>query len=166
MQYKMIQKTQWQAQKIGVSYKCFGQQYKDFVVFYIAFVFRPQLGFQLGFSKLYSKLSVVKYNVTVKFGTNCLELTPWKFTPFGFSPGSVVNYKLLRASHKSMESMEIIFHSADNVKYIKGPIALLHALRFRLLLSRYLATSTISKRKKMCHTYVHMYIKTVIYSKN
>ena len=111
MQYKMIQKTQWQAQKISASDKCFGQQYNDFVVFYIAFVFRPQLGFQLGFSKLYSKLSVVKYNVTVKFGTNCLELTPWKFTPFGFSPGSVVNYKLLRASYKSMESMEIIFHS-------------------------------------------------------
>ena len=111
MQYKIIQKTQWQAQKIGVSYKCFEQQYKDFVVFYIAFVVRPQLGFQLGFSKLYSKLSVVKYNVIVKFGTNFLELTPWKFTPFGFSHGSVVNYKLLRASYKSMESMEIIFHS-------------------------------------------------------
>ena len=111
MQYKMIQKTQQQEQKIGVSYKCFGQQYKDSVVFYIAFVFRPQLGFYLGFSKLYSKLSVVKYNVIVKFGTNCLELTPWKFTPFGFSHESVVNYKLLRASYKSMESMEIIFHS-------------------------------------------------------
>ena len=111
MQYKMIQKTQWQAQKIGVSYKCFGQQYKDFVVFYIAFVVRPQFGFYLGFSKLYSKLSVVKYNVIVKFGTNFLELTPWKFTPFGFFHGSVVNYKLLRASYKSMEPMEIIFHS-------------------------------------------------------
>ena len=106
-------KTHWQAQKIVFSYKCFGQQYKDFVVLYIAFVFRPQLGFQLRFSRLYSKLNVVKYNVTVKFGTNCLELTPWKFTPFGFSPGSVVNYKLLRASYKSMESMEIIFHSEE-----------------------------------------------------
>ena len=111
MQYKIIQKTHWQAQKIVFSYKCFGQQYKDFVVLHIAFVFRSQLGFKLGFSRLYSKLSVVKYNVTVKFGTNCLELTPWKFIPFGFSSGSVVNYKLLRASYKSMESMEIIFHS-------------------------------------------------------
>ena len=26
-------------------------------------------------------------------------------------PGSVVNYKLLRVNYKSMESMEIIFHS-------------------------------------------------------
>ena len=110
----MIQKTQWQAQKQSSATNFVGQQYKDFVVFYIAFVFRPQLGFQLGFSKLYSKLSVVKYNVTVKFGTNCLELTPWKFIPFGFSSGSVVNYKLLRASYKSMESMEIIFHSVDH----------------------------------------------------
>ena len=87
MQYKVKQKTHQQAQKIVFSYKCFGQQYKDFVVLYIAFVFRPQLGFQLGFSRFYSKLSVVKYNVTVKFDTNCLELTPWTFTPFGFSPG-------------------------------------------------------------------------------
>ena len=111
MQYKIVQKTHWQAQKIVFSYKCFGQQYKDFVVLYIAFVFRHQLGFQLGFSRFYSKLSVVKYNVTVKFGTICLELTPLKFTPFGVFPGSVANYKLLRVSYKSMESMEIIFHS-------------------------------------------------------
>ena len=30
---------------------------------------------------------------------------------FWFFPGFVVNYKLLRVSYKSMESMEIIFHS-------------------------------------------------------
>ena len=35
---------------------------------------------------------------------------------FWISPGSVGNYKLLRASYKSMESMEIIFHSVSCVK--------------------------------------------------
>ena len=41
---------------------------------------------------------------------------------FWIFPGSVGNYKLLRASYKSMESMEIIFHSVpiDQARRIKN----------------------------------------------